>query len=176
MTKTTKIILAAGFGVLMLGSLIANLTLYRQIPKAAYVDIHRVFGEFHGKQELEARLKKNEFERKAVLDSASLQLKVLTSRAQEQPKNHAMLVKLQEEQAAFSALSSEIIGEQEKEDQEYTQKAWGQINQYVIEYGQEKGLGFIYGVNGSGSMMYADQAYDITEEVIVYINNKYEGY
>lgn len=58
---------------------------------------------------------------------------------------------------------------------QYTAESWKLINQYVSDFGKKEGIVFIYGATGDGTLMYADQAYDITEEVIQYINERYEG-
>ena len=58
---------------------------------------------------------------------------------------------------------------------QYTMEIWKQINQYISDYGHANDLNFIYGATGSGNLMFARDAYDITEEVIEYCNKRYEG-
>lgn len=49
------------------------------------------------------------------------------------------------------------------------------INQYIFEYGEKEGLFIILGANGDGNIMYAKESIDITDEVLSYINERYEG-
>ena len=58
---------------------------------------------------------------------------------------------------------------------QYTVEIWKQINQYISDYGHANDLNFIYGATGSGNLMFAKDAFDITDEVIEYCNKRYEG-
>jgi outer membrane protein len=49
------------------------------------------------------------------------------------------------------------------------------INQYVAEYAKAEGLYMILGANGSGNVMYADPAYDLTEEILEGLNQRYKA-
>jgi outer membrane protein len=57
----------------------------------------------------------------------------------------------------------------------YDEEIITQLNQYVQDYGKEMGYAYIYGNNGEGSLMYADDARVITREMIEYVNNRYKG-
>lgn len=59
--------------------------------------------------------------------------------------------------------------------QNINRQAWERLNAYIEEFGSEKQLDIIFGIQGSGNVMYADTMYDITQEVIQYANLKYEG-
>ncbi|WP_340064263.1 OmpH family outer membrane protein [Ascidiimonas aurantiaca] len=62
-----------------------------------------------------------------------------------------------------------------EEDQKMTQTVINDINDYVKEYGKEKGYKIIFGAGGNGSIMYADDATDLTEEVLDGLNKQYKG-
>jgi outer membrane protein len=50
-----------------------------------------------------------------------------------------------------------------------------QINKYVEEYAKENNYDVILGGNGSGNIMYLKNDINITDDVLVYINKKYNG-
>ena len=50
-----------------------------------------------------------------------------------------------------------------------------QLNQYVKEFGEKNSYDIIHGANGNGSLMYAKDILNLTEEVKAFINNKYKG-
>jgi len=50
---------------------------------------------------------------------------------------------------------------------------WKRLNPYIAEYGKEKGYAYIYGANGTGNVLYADEGEDITDELIEYVNKRY---
>ena len=49
------------------------------------------------------------------------------------------------------------------------------INDYVKEYGKKKGYDIIFGASGSGNVMYASEASDLTEDVLKGLNAEFEG-
>ena len=52
----------------------------------------------------------------------------------------------------------------------FDETIWKEINAKVTEYGKEKGIDFILGAKGDGTIMYANEAKEITKEIIEYIN------
>ena len=59
--------------------------------------------------------------------------------------------------------------------EEYTAQVWTQLNEYIKAYGEEEGYRYIFGATGDGSLMYAEDAVNITEEVSSYVNEHYNG-
>lgn len=56
-----------------------------------------------------------------------------------------------------------------------TKKIWSRINDYVEIYGKDKGFSIIIGAQTSGNIYYAENAKDITSDLLNYINKQYEG-
>lgn len=63
----------------------------------------------------------------------------------------------------------------QEEDQKMTQTVVNDINDYVKEYGKTHGYPIIFGAGGSGNIMYAEDASDLTEKVLKGLNNQYAG-
>ncbi len=63
----------------------------------------------------------------------------------------------------------------QEEDKKATQTVINDINDYVKEYGKEKGYKIIFGAGGSGNIMYADENADLTKEVLTGLNAEFEG-
>jgi outer membrane protein len=61
-----------------------------------------------------------------------------------------------------------------EEDQKATQTVINDINDYVKEYGKKKGYKIIFGASGSGNIMYADKANDLTEKISEGLNKEFE--
>ncbi len=59
--------------------------------------------------------------------------------------------------------------------EQYTADIWRQINQWVNEFGEQEGYDFVLGAAGNGSLMYANEANDITNKTILFVNKKYQG-
>ena len=73
-------------------------------------------------------------------------------------------------------LPEEMFARQEQQlSEEYTASLWKRINEDLRSYGEARGFDFIYGATGDGGLMYAGEAYDVTEDAVGYLNQKYEG-
>lgn len=161
--------------LVLLFSVMVNVSLYQSQQKTAFVNLEQVFEEFKGKKELEAQFMSAQTQRNRLLDSISMDLQVLRVKFNEAPKKEEMLQELSQKQTVFAKLRNEFSSQEEQEDLEYSQKIWQQINQYTNDFGKENGYDFIHGTKSDGSLMYANQSIDITTILIQYINEKYEG-
>ncbi len=62
----------------------------------------------------------------------------------------------------------------QEEDQKVTQTVINDINDFIKEYGKKKGHQIILGATGSGTIMYADEGTDLTDEVLTQLNAQFE--
>lgn len=46
---------------------------------------------------------------------------------------------------------------------------------FIKSYGKEKGYAYIYGTGDAASVLYAEEKYDITKEIIKLLNDKYKS-
>lgn len=69
--------------------------------------------------------------------------------------------------------------ELEKFNQEYAinevEKIWGRINVYSNEFSEEKGYTIVIGSDNKRNVLFASKQIDITNDLLAYMNNKYEG-
>ena len=63
----------------------------------------------------------------------------------------------------------------QEEDQKSTQTVINDISDYVKEYGKTKGYKIIFGASGGGNIMFADEASDLTQEVLEGLNAEFNG-
>lgn len=63
----------------------------------------------------------------------------------------------------------------QEEDQKMTQTVINDINDFVKDYGKNHGYPIIFGAGGNGNIMYAEEASDLTGEVLEGLNAQYEG-
>ena len=63
----------------------------------------------------------------------------------------------------------------QEEDKKSTQTVINDINDYVKEYGKKKGHDIIFGASGSGNIMYASDAADLTQEILEGLNKEFDG-
>lgn len=147
----------------------------KQDKKSAYFQSLEVFEGFELQKELSFQLEKDMNERKLIMDSLELQLRVLYNEADKNEKpNDQLLAKINFIQEKYIKVKSDFQDKNSTQVELYNQQIWKQINQYVKEYGRLNNYSFIFGAQGDGSIMYADTINDITDEVLIFINNKYK--
>jgi outer membrane protein len=142
--------------------------------RTAYIEVAKVYDAFKMKKELEGKFTTVELFRKSVLDSLELNLQLLSVEFDK--------TKCEETKTTFLQKKQEYLGikKQYEEDnaaasQQYTEQIFTQLNQYITEYGKEHGYKYIFGAEGSGSLMYANDSENITEEITTYVNDQYKG-
>jgi Skp family chaperone for outer membrane proteins len=171
--KTTKIALAVI--IVLLLTIMGYMFLSKpQAGKIAYIELNKVFTEFEMKKELEGKIKHLEQKRNSILDSIKLELKILARQIESTGSKEKL--------AAYSVKEEQYFQKEKQFNDDnvatakmYDDQIFNQINQYVKDYGTKNDYLAILGADGSGSLMYAHKGINITEEVKLYINERYKG-
>jgi len=175
MTETRPAIPIGKYGY---GFLIALLFfLGCQQEKTAFVEAATLYNAFEYKKELETKTIGIQQVRQKIIDSLKIQLQTKAvvlerTKAINQPTDIAAFEKLRNE---YLARQTQFEEENQIMVEQYTKQIWGQLNQYIQDFGSKQGYTYIHGVNGEGNLMYANKEKDITEELIIYVNNRYNG-
>jgi outer membrane protein len=160
-------------------SLLLSVSLFIFQPggkKVAYVQMETVYNGFQLKSTLESQLKETEKARQFIIDSLKLQLHQMTLTIQSMEKVDTSMLRLYNlRQQYVNAQEMQFAEDNQALASEYTDQIWGQINQYTRDYGNESGYDYILGASGDGTLMYANETEDITEELKAYINNRFSG-
>ncbi|MDW8850103.1 OmpH family outer membrane protein [Flavobacterium sp. MMLR14_040] len=139
--------------------------LFNTNSKIVYVDSNRLFENFNMTKELK-RLGEKEFNAKKT-------------------KTDFLYQKLQSPN--FSLSEKEIITKefiQSKSDleqfnqifaSEQSSKIWARIKSYSSEFANENKYQLIIGSENKLNVLFADQNIDVTNDLLIYINKKYEG-
>ncbi|MGV3597033.1 MAG: OmpH family outer membrane protein [Bacteroidota bacterium] len=143
--------------------------------KTGYVQLGKVYDEFELSKTLNAQFKQITGAKKNYIDSLEFQVKAIYTKVSANKSD----TKLQEE---FEIAQRHYLYQKEQFEQsvgameeEYNNKIWKQLNEYVSQYGKEKGYKYVFGADGSGTIMYGGEAEDITLAVITFVNEKYQG-
>jgi outer membrane protein len=126
--------------------------------KTAFFYNQKVFDRFQGKLELESRLNKQAEKSKKMLDSLAVLIQ----------GGRTDLSSVYQENLDYATTTRQQLSET------YTADIWKYINGQASNYGDENGYDYIFGASGNGSLMYADTMHDITNEIVRYLNLKYE--
>lgn len=147
--------------------LILGLLLFDKIfpeQKIVYVDNQKLFDNFQMTKDLK-KIGEIEFNsRKKEIDSLYLKVQGNLNEL-EKESLMKLLISKREEFDYFNQTyaSSEAM------------KIWNRIDTYVVKFSEEKKYKIIIGANSKRDVLFADKEVDITQELINYVNTKYEG-
>ncbi|WP_140487108.1 OmpH family outer membrane protein [Flavobacterium sp. GSA192] len=144
-----------------------------------YVDVNKLIEGYS-----RTKVAKAEFDKKANLMKANVDS--LVANWQKELKNYEKErsslspkeLKLKEEllgnkQQQINGYQEAIQKKIQEENQKVTQTVINDINDYIKEYGKKNGYKIIFGANGGGTIMYADESSDLTEDVLKGLNEEY---
>lgn len=146
--------------------------------KTGYVNIYKVFSDFTYKKELHKEYSEVVKLRNLHTDSLKIQLQRLYDLVQTEKNEKlrgALILKLNTDEAYYQSKAKELEEMNKELMSEYDGRIYVQLNQYVKDFGDEQGYDFILGSDGNGNIMYSKPDKDLTEEVLAYINKRYQG-
>lgn len=164
MKKT--IIVAAVVSLICTGVL--GTFLYLQQKKIAVVDAIALYNQFKMTKDLEAHNAKDLQGLSQAVDSlkGTLQVKSNDKSTPEQ--------EIRELYGFYMNAQQQLDSKYQELNNEINIQVWKRLNPLIDDYGKSKGLRLIIGANGMGTVLYNDDFYDHTQEVIKYVNQRYE--
>lgn len=139
--------------------------------QSVYLNTAEVFDAFSLQKELRTKMENAQSARKSIVDSLEIRLTAMTNTTNFDFQNPSKdFFSLRE---AYQQRKKQFEEDNQKQSQEYDRQIWNQLNQYIKDFGKENSYSMIFGANGQGNLMYAEDAKDISKELIEYINRKY---
>lgn len=154
--------------------------LAKSSSELVYVDVNKLIEGYS-----RTKIAKAEFDKKAANLKANVD-SLLTDwqkELQNYEKERVSLSskELQLKQELLGNKQQQINGYQEaiqkqiqEEDKKTTQTVINDINDYIKEYGKKHGYKIIFGASGGGNIMYANEATDLTQDVLKGLNAEYD--
>lgn len=162
-----KLNLLIVFNILLLGLLVMYFSFMILEPskRIVYVDNNKLFEGFNMTKELK-RVGEKEFNsRKKSLDSLYSQLQSQTISEGNKKMLMQQFIQGKEELEQFNQSFAT----------EESSKIWSRIHGYTVDFSQENKYQLIIGSQNKQAVLFADENVDVTNELITYINKKYEG-
>lgn len=133
--------------------------------KIVYVENDKLFNKFSMTRELKS-LGENEFNNKKLkLDS--LYIKLQSPKISDSEKK-ILMQRFVQEKEELNQFNEYFASEQ-------SSKIWARIKSYSSEFSQENKYQLIIGSENKGNVLYAAESIDVTNDLLTYINKKYEG-
>lgn len=146
--------------------LVSLWVLSKSNDQVVYVDAIRSFESFELTSEVKTQKERVENSYSSQLDSLELAIKMLESTGTE--KYQRMVYQYTELEKARNNNLTSII-------EEGDQKIWDLLNGYYKEFGEENGCEVLLGGMGNGNILYVKEYVDLTDEFIVFANDKFNG-
>lgn len=177
MSKKVLLFIAISFSVVACNEKAAEV----KEMKTAYVDTSELMKEYTEAKDLEAKYKAQSEEKGRQLeaeinrfkqDAANFQSQAQANGQEWAQKRGAELQK-REQQLGYAqqALAQQL---QQASGAEMDTLIKG-VKKFIKDYGKEKGYSYIYGTGDAASILYAEDKYDITKEIIKALNDKYKS-
>lgn len=178
--KSRKWALVA-IATLTLGNLSILLWNVQRTPRVAYVRSEELVYGYFGMKEAMTEFGNTRKVQQANIDTLTLDLQrgmalrnelQAAGRIQELEEHQQLLQKQYNDLEQFRKATEERAA---AEEQRILGSVLGQINTFVEKYAQERGYDVVLGTTASGSLLYGNGAYDITDELMVALNKDHEG-
>lgn len=148
----------------------------KQKDKIAYIKLGRVYEGFKMKKDLESKYQNVHAARKAQLDSLEFELNIIYQKLNSTATPSKDLVENYEvKKEKYFMKKQQVTEDNNQVVEQYSGQIMKKINEYVDNYGKDRGYTFILGADGNGTIMHAEDIKDVTEDVLAYINKNYDG-
>jgi len=149
--------------------------------KLAFVDSSKILANYEGMKQAQAAFQAKAVTWQANVDTLSKELqesiadyeKDLASMSNKEKELSTELLKTKQQQLRQY---QQAIGQKAQEEEaQATQAVLEEVNAYLKNFGQENGYQIILAATQAGNIAYADDAIDITDEVLEGLNKTYIG-
>jgi outer membrane protein len=171
MKENVKKVIAYGILLIIITGIVWVGFSFKQKVRTGWVDINKLYNEFELKKELESTLEITREQHKKVLDSLEFDIILMSKASKDALTNR--VIEAKKEYYIKRKRSFDVDDENQKN--QYQTQILTQINQFVKDYGEKNGYAYIVGADGTGTVMYADEHLNLTNELKVYINERYKG-
>lgn len=164
-----------GSALLLLAAALLVLVFRGTGHKFGYIEVGKVVENFTMKKELEARMTKTQEQRKSILDSMEIRLRgIAASLPKDANETNPDVQSFSRDRDQYLELKKRFEEDNAALENQLNTQLFNQLNQYIKDYGKDNGYRYIFGAEGSGTMMYAQESDDLTQQVTAYINSRYK--
>lgn len=150
--------------------------------KIAYVEVDSIMTQYTFAKEYASLLEKKGQNIQATLAQKQQNLQAAAANFQQKIQQNAytreqaesVQANLQRQNNDLQGLQQRLSNEFAAEQEKYNKALHDSIAHYLSQYNKDKKYSIIFSKSGD-NLLYADQAYDITKEVIAGLNKAYKG-
>jgi outer membrane protein len=149
--------------------------------KTAFVDTSVLMKDYTEAKDLEAKYKAKSEEKGRELEAEINRFKQDAANFQNQAQANGQAW-AQQKGAELQRREQQLAQAQQSLSQQLQQESGVEMDSlvkgvktFIKSYGKEKGYAYIYGTGDAASILYAEDKYDITKEIVKALNDKYKA-
>jgi len=149
--------------------------------KTAYVDTSKLLDDYTEAKDIEAKYKAKSNEMAKELEAEVARFKIEASNFQKNAQTNGQAwaqengSRLQKKEQELSYAQQAMLQQLQEESGAEMDTLVKSVKKFVKEFGKEKGYDYIYGTGEAVSILYAQDKYDITKEIVKLLNKKYQS-
>lgn len=149
--------------------------------KTAYIDTSKLLEEYTEAKDIEAKYKEKSKEaaRKFEVQEANFKADADYFQKNAQANGQAWAqqkgAELQQRQQQLQYAAQNVGQQLQMELGTEMDTLVKSVKKFIKDYGKEKGYDYVYGTGEAVSILYAKDSYDITDEVVKLLNDKYKS-
>lgn len=174
--KKSLVIIAIAFSIIS-----CNKTAEVSSTKTAYVDTSKLMIEYTEAKDIEAKYKTKSEEMGRELEAEIAKFKAEAGSFQKNAQMNGQAwaqqkgAELQKREQQLQYAQQSIAQQLQQESGVEIDSVVSNVKKFIKTYGKEKGYAYIYGTGDAASVLYAEDKYDITKEIIKLLNDKYKS-
>ena len=174
--KKSLVIIAIAFSIIS-----CNKTAEVASTKTAYVDTSKLMIEYTEAKDIEAKYKAKSEEMGRELEAEIAKFKAEAASFQKDAQMNGQAwaqqkgAELQKREQQLQYAQQSIAQQLQQESGVEIDSVVSSVKKFIKSYGKEKGYSYIYGTGDAASVLYAEDKYDITKEIIKLLNDKYKS-
>lgn len=149
--------------------------------KTAYVDTSVLMKEYTEAKDLEAKYKAQAEEKGRQLQAEITRFKQDAANFQSQAQANGQAwaqqrgAELQKREQQLGYAQQQLSQQLQQESGVEMDSLVSGVKKFIKDYGKKNGYSYIYGTGDAATVLYAEEKYDITKEIIKALNDKYKA-
>lgn len=180
-SKTQKMKKVIILVALSLSIVSCNKTAEVKEAKTAYVDTSKLLEEYTEAKDIEAKYKAKSEEMGRELEAEVTRFKSDAANFQKNAQANGQAwaqengARLQKREQELSYAQQAMLQQLQQESGAEMDTLVSSVKKFIKSYGKEKGYAYIYGTGEAVSILYAEEKYDITKDIVKLLNDKYSS-
>ena len=174
--KKSLVLIAIAFSIIS-----CNKTAEVTSSKTAYVDTSKLMSEYTEAKDIEAKYKAKSEEMGKELEAEVARFKTEAASFQKNAQVNGQAwaqqkgAELQKREQQLQYAQQSIAQQLQQESGVEIDSVVSNVKKFIKTYGKEKGYAYIYGTGEAATILYAEDKYDITKDIIKLLNDKYKS-